>query len=87
MGQLFSCTSVLLQNLEIQRTVYLNMFDLMKKLYILDMFKKIPAHQLTNRATISGTYYQYRLDALSPKQNWSGSTGLLLSMFVKLYKP
>ena len=40
MGQLFSCTSVLLQNLEIQRTVYLNMFDLMKKLYILDMFKK-----------------------------------------------
>ena len=40
MSQLFSCTSVLLQNLEIQRTVYLNMFDLMKKLYILDMFKK-----------------------------------------------
>ena len=40
MGQLFSCTSVLLQSLEIQRTVYLNMFDFMKKLYVLDMFKK-----------------------------------------------
>ena len=44
-NQSFSCTTVLLQSLERQRTTYLNMFHILKKLFMFEIFKRNILHE------------------------------------------
>ena len=55
MNQSLSCTVVLLESLERRRTVYLDMFDILKKLFILHIFKRNMSCK-----QVSSVHYQSR---------------------------
>ena len=65
MNHYFSCTVVPLRRWEWRRTVYWNMFNILKKLFMLEIFKKIKtihinwAIQLTIIEILLGIYFQY----------------------------
>ena len=75
MDQSLFCTVVLLQSLERQRTVQLNMFDVLQKLLMFNIFEKNIAYKQacksTTRTTNQRIYFQY-------SQRCSGSSTELI---------